>query len=397
MRVLYLDCFAGIAGDMASAALLDLAGEQRWGELLDVLGRLGLPGGHARVSRVCRSGFAAVDFETAAEEGSPPHRTLQDIVTLIRGAGLETGVESSAIAMFECIASAEARVHGTGEQEVQFHEVGAADSIQDIVAIAWARSRIQVDRVICSPLPLGSGFIDCAHGRIPVPAPGTVAILEGVPVYQGRTEGETVTPTGAAAAVTLTDAFGPLPACRILRTGYGAGKSKRDVPNLLRAYLAETAEPAAAGASPTEVVEVETNIDDMNPEAYAPLMDRLFEAGALDVILTPVQMKKNRPGILVSALASPEDLHAISSVLLTHTSTFGVRYSSRSRICLDRTTVTLQTAYGEVKAKQGGLGNRVVKVVPEYEDCRRLARDRGVPFLEVYEAAVEAARKRRAT
>ncbi len=393
MRILYLDCFAGIAGDMAAAALLDLAGEESWSELLDVLGRLGLSAGRARVRRVRRAGLASVDFETAAEEGSPPHRRLQDIVALIRGAGLEDDVERRAVAMFECLAAAEARVHGTGQEDVHFHEVGAADSIQDIVAIAWSRSRVPADRVICSPLPLGSGFVDCAHGRIPVPAPGTVALLEGVPVYQGGIEGETVTPTGAAAAVTLSDAFGPLPACRILRTGYGAGKTPRDVPNLLRAYLADAAEPAAGGASPTEVVEVETNIDDMNPEAYAPLMDRLFDAGALDVLLTPVQMKKNRPGILVSVLSRPEDLHAISSVLLTHTSTFGVRYSVRSRMCLERTTVTLETAHGEVKAKRGGIGERVLKVVPEYEDCRRLAEERGVPFLDVYEAAVEAARK----
>jgi len=394
VRILYLDCFAGIAGDMAAAALLDVAGEESWSELLDVLERLGLSGGRARVSRVLSSGLAAVDFKTTTEEGSPPRRTLSDIVTLIRGAALEADVEKRAVAMFECIASAEARVHGTDEEQVHFHEVGAADSIQDIVAIAWARSRVRADRVICSPLPLGSGFVDCAHGRLPVPAPGTVAILEGVPVYQGELAGETVTPTGAAAAVSLADAFGPLPACRILRTGHGAGKSRRNVPNLLRAYLAETAEPAAAEVSPTEVVEVETSIDDMNPEAYAPLMDRLFDVGALDVLLIPVQMKKNRPGILVSALARPEDLHAISSVLLTHTSTFGVRYSNRSRLCLDRTTVTLETAYGTVKAKKGVLGDRVLKVVPEYEDCRRLAEEKDVPFLDVYEASVEAARKR---
>jgi len=219
-----------------------------------------------------------------------------------------------------------------------------------------------------------------------------VAILEGVPVYQGEIDGETVTPTGAAAVATLVDEYGPLPACRILRTGHGAGKSARNVPNLLRAYLADMAVPVVEGVSPTEVVEVETSIDDMNPEAYSPLMDRLFEAGALDVLFCPVQMKKNRPGILVSALARPDDLHAISSVLLRHTSTFGVRYSSRSRLCLDRTSVTLETAFGAVRAKRGVLGDRVVKVVPEYEDCRRLAEEKGVPFLDVYEAAVRVAR-----
>jgi uncharacterized protein (TIGR00299 family) protein len=392
VRALYLDCFAGIAGDMAAAALLDLAGEETWDELLDVLGRLGLSGGGARVSRVRRDGIAAVDFETAVEEGSPPHRRLPDILALIRGASLGKDVERDAVAMFECLASAEARVHGTGEQDVHFHEVGAADSIQDIVAIAWARSRLCVDRVISSPLPLGRGFVDCAHGRLPVPAPGTVAILEGVPVYQGEIEGETVTPTGAAAVATLADEYGPLPGCRILRTGHGAGKSARSVPNLLRAHLVETAAPVIEGATPTEVVEVETSIDDMNPEAYAPLMDRLFDAGALDVLLCPVQMKKNRPGIMVSALARPDDLHAISSVLLVHTSTFGVRYSRRSRLCLDRTSVTLETAFGQVRAKRGALGDRVMKVVPEYEDCRRLAEEKGVPFLDVYEAAVRAAR-----
>jgi uncharacterized protein (TIGR00299 family) protein len=279
--------------------------------------------------------------------------------------------------------------------EVHFHEVGAADSILDIVSIAWARRRIDAARVVCSPLPLGTGTVECAHGRLPVPAPATVAILEGVPVYQGEIVGEAVTPTGATAAVTLADSFGPLPPARILATGLGAGKAERRLPNLLRVHLAEGSDPALAGASPLEVVEIETSIDDMSPEACSPLMDRLFEAGALDVLINPVQMKKNRPGFVVSVLAGPEDLHPVSTILLTHTSTFGVRYSTRSRVCLERSTVSVETPYGPVAAKEGRLDGKVLKVVPEYADCRRLADEAGVPYLEVYEAALAAARRSR--
>lgn len=394
MRILYLDCHAGIAGDMAAAALLDLTGEEAWVQCGRVLAGLGLPGCGVEIERVRRSGLAAVDFATTPEAGDPPRRNLADVEGLIRSAGLESPVERDAIAMFRLLASAEAKVHGVGEEEIHFHEVGGADSILDIVAIAWARRRVDVERVVCSPLPMGSGTVQCAHGRLPVPAPATLALLRGVPVYGGEILGETVTPTGAAAAVTLADAFGGLPACRILRVGCGAGKAERPVPNVLRAYIAETSDPALTHAPPVDVLEIETSLDDMNPEAYAPLLDRLFADGALDVLLTPVQMKKGRPGVVVSVLARPEDLASLTTRLLTHTSTFGVRYSHRSRVCLDRSEVTLETDYGPVRAKEGRLGGRVLKVVPEHEDCRRLADEEGVPYLEVYEAALAAGRRR---
>jgi uncharacterized protein (TIGR00299 family) protein len=394
VRLLYLDCFAGVAGDMAAASLLDLIGEEAWSDLVEALGRLELPGCEVRIERVRKDGFAAVDFVTTPESGDPPRRHLADVERVISRAGLEPEVLRDALAMFRLIASAEARVHGLPEDRIHFHEVGAADSILDIVSISWAKQKLSPDRTICSSLPVGMGFVQCSHGHLPVPAPGALAILEGVPVYQGEFLGETVTPTGAAAAVTLSDSFGPLPACRILKVGYGAGKARRTHPNLMRAYLAETPETALEGVSPTEVVEVETTIDDMNPEAFAPLLDRLFEAGALDVTLTPVQMKKSRPGILVTVLAGTGDLHGISSILLIHTSTFGVRYSARHRFCLDRSSVMLETPFGPVAAKAGRLGEQVLKVVPEYEDCRKVALKAGVPYLEVYEAALAASRKR---
>jgi len=391
LRIVYLDCFAGIAGDMAAAALLDLMDEDAWPDLEDALDRLGLPGCRVSVRRVRKDGFAAVDFETSAESGHPPHRRLADIEALIRAARLDRDVERDALAMFRVLARAEARVHGVGEGEIGFHEVGAADSIIDIVSIAWAARRLDPERIVCSPLPLGSGFVDCAHGRLPVPAPATLAILEGLPVLGGGIPGETVTPTGAAAAVVLASSFGPLPPSRILRVGVGAGKAEKPVPNLLRAYIAEV-----AAAEPLEVVEIETNLDDMNPEAYSPLMDRLFASGALDVLLAPAQMKKNRPAVVVSVIARPEDLHVLASVLLRHTSTFGVRFSHRSRLCLDRAPIVLDTPYGPISAKEGRLGGEVLKVVPEYEDCRRIAEEKGVPYLEVYEAAQAAARARKA-
>jgi len=244
---------------------------------------------------------------------------------------------------------------------------------------------------VCSPLPLGRGHVDCAHGRIPVPAPATLALLEGVPVLGGDIDGETVTPTGAAAAVVLADAFGPLPPGRLLGTGIGAGKAERDAPNLLRALLLE------ADGTSTEVVQIETNVDDMPAEAFAPLMDRLFEAGALDVALCPVQMKKNRPGVLVTVIADPERSAGITEALLLHSTTFGVRESRMRRTCLERDEVRVETPWGPVRAKRGRLSGRTVRVVPEHDDCRRLAGEKGVPYMDVYRAALAAGDQSKST
>lgn len=393
MKLLYIECRAGISGDMAAAALLDLLGEDAWGQFQEMVAGLPLADAHVHIRRIRKSGFAAVEFSTGLET-DPPHRSLGDIEALLADAGIAAPVRDTAIHMFRRLARAEAEAHGTDEARIHFHEVGAADSIIDILAASWAHHRLSPDRVICSALPLGEGTVQCAHGELPVPAPATLLLTRGVPVYGSRIHGETVTPTGAVIATTLAHEFGPLPACIIHRTGVGAGQAQRPQVNVLRTYLGEMGDPVDEGES-IEVVEIQTSIDDMNPEAYAPLMDELLEAGALDVHLCPVQMKKGRPGTLVSVLSDAGEREALTRLLLTHTSTFGVRYVEKRRVCLQRLTVSVQTKHGQVRIKEGLLDGKVVKAVPEHDDCRALSASARVPYLEVYEEALSLARKRR--
>jgi hypothetical protein len=390
VRLLYLECRAGISGDMAAGALLDLLGEEAWPRLERALGRLDLRGASVSVRRIRKQGFAAVDFETAPETGAV-HRNLDDIEALLESGGLPPRVLDGALGTFRALARAEAEVHGVEPSRIHFHEVGAADSVLDIVTALWALEELHVERVACSPLPLGEGAVRCAHGELPLPAPATVALVRGVPVYGGDFGGETVTPTGAALAVTLADEFGPLPPGRIVSTGVGAGKAERRHLNVLRAHLLDAA-PGARGEAAL-VVEIQADIDDMSPEAYRPLLERLFAAGALDAHLAPVQMKKDRPGVLLTVISPPGQADDLARTVLTHSTTFGVRFSDKRRLCLERETGEVETPYGRVRIKRGMLDGAIVKSVPEYEDCRARAAEADVPFLDVYEAALAAARR----
>lgn len=334
-----------------------------------------------------------------------PHRNLADIEAIIDGGSLSETVRNRSKEIFRRIAVAEAKIHNTSVDRIHFHEVGGIDCIVDIVGSVIALEMLDVTQVYGSALPCGHGFVACAHGLMPVPAPATLELLRGAPVVNVDVEGELVTPTGAAILTTLAKGLGAMPAMTVERVGYGAGKKQfGPQPNLLRVVLGRPVEagergsatpvgpqPTALSVPPREVAVIEANIDDLSPEIYEYVMQRLFAAGALDVTFTPIAMKKNRPAIQLSAICEPERVETLASVIFRETSTFGVRTSRWDRYCLDRELRTVETPWGFVNVKIGRWKSKTLTVSPEYEDCRRLARERRVPLKEVYRAALLAA------
>lgn len=327
-------------------------------------------------------------------------RACAELVALIEGSGLAPRVIEKSTGILWRIAQAEAKIHDSSPEQVHFHELGGLDSIVDIVGAVVGFGLLGVDEVVCSPLPVSHGFIECAHGRLPVPAPAAVALLQGVPTFPLDVEGETVTPTGAALATGLADRIGHFPGMTVERIGYGIGHADwPGVPNVLRLLIgtrqgamagAEGGESGEGGLVTDEVRMVEANLDDMNPELFAPVMEALFAAGAVDVWLTPITMKKGRPATQLTALAAAEELEAVVAALLRESTTLGVRVSTWERRCLPRERVTVETRFGAVRVKLGKLGGRVVNAAPEYEDCVELARQAGVAAKDVYGAAVAA-------
>jgi uncharacterized protein (TIGR00299 family) protein len=404
MRALYFDCFAGVSGDMIIGALLDLGVE--FEALKRRIQLLPLEGYEIRTDRVTRSGIAATKFTVDVRKAAQPARRLADVRAIIDRAALTGQTKRRATRVFELLAEAEAHAHGTTADGVHFHEVGAVDSIIDTVGAMIGFELLGIDKFAASPLRVGHGFINSEHGRLPIPAPATAELLRGVPVYAGDVEGEFVTPTGAAILKTLCESFGAMPEIKIDRVGYGAGsRDPEGFPNALRLVCGETTHPHETRTSPVEplsrapannqrVVVIETNIDDMNPQAYSPVMDRAFALGALDVFLTPVQMKKDRPGVLLTVLAKPDDAEALIDLLLRETTTLGVRYYDADRRTLDRVIESVATEYGTVRIKVARDGARTLHFQPEYEDCTRLAEQSGVPLLEVQDAARAAYRER---
>ena len=398
MRAAYFDCFAGVSGDMIVGAQLDLGVDLE--SLKQQLASLGLDGYEIKSHRVERSGIAAAKFDVEVGETAQPARTLADIRSIIAASSTTDHVKDQSIRVFERLAEAEARGHGTTPDKVHFHEVGAVDSIVDIVGAMIGFELLGVDRFFCSPLRLGSGSVNSQHGLLPIPAPATVELLRGVPVYAGELEGEFVTPTGAAIAATLCEEFGALPPMSITKVGYGAGsRDPKGFPNALRLVLGEMGEAEETqtnvyATSDETIVVVETNIDDMNPQVYGFVMERAFALGALDVFMVPVQMKKDRPGILLTVLCKPETVDAMIEMLLAETTTIGVRYYEAKRRVLERAIETVETEYGPVRIKVARDGARTLHFQPEYEDCARLALETKTPFLEVHAAAAAAYRNR---
>ena len=376
MKIIYFDCFAGIAGDMTVAALLELGLPLE--TLREGLAALPFSGYTLESSKVLRHGIAGTSFRVRLSGADQPHRHYDSIAAMIEAAPLKERVKELSQRIFRRLAEAEAKVHGVALERVHFHEVGAVDSIADIVGTAIGLDYLDVRKIYASGLPFGRGFVQTAHGRLPVPAPATALLMEGIPLTGDIGEGERVTPTGAAIIAALAEGFGPPPPMRPERFGYGAGeKDFPELPNLLRLVLGES---AAAGAEAQEVLVIETQLDDMNPEIFGFLMERLLGAGALDVTFSALQMKKNRPGTLLSVLAEPGDLEKLSGIILSESTAIGLRYHPVRRITLSRRAEERATSLGPVRVKLLENG----RVAPEFEECRRLALERGLPLIEVY-------------
>lgn len=462
MKIAYLDCFSGISGDMLLAALLDAGVPLQ--VLEDAVTALGL-GARLRLSRVNRSGIDAARIEVLTADGrlaeeasaSPSHasadhrhehphghshhaaeagdggpghthgseagpgqehshgRSLPVIQTLIRQSGLEPAVQEIALRAFQLLGHAEAKIHNVPVEKIHFHEVGAVDSIVDIVAAAAGCHWLGIDRWLCSPLNIGGGHVHCAHGRFPVPAPATLELLRDLPIYSSGVQTELVTPTGAALLRALGASSSAFPAMSVQAAGYGAGsRDLRGQPNVLRLALGEASiashpsgHPAgrpsghpsnlgAAGAAAAATIGIlETTIDDATPELLSYVAERLLASGAMDVYRTPVQMKKGRTGISLTVLCSPESASALQKMLFEQTTTLGVRYREEQRTTLARNTVSVETEWGPVRVKAGvGPAGATLNYAPEFEDCRSIAESHGVPLKQVMQAASAAYRAR---
>jgi uncharacterized protein (TIGR00299 family) protein len=393
-RLLYFDCFSGISGDMTLGALLDAG--LPFEELKRALGSLAVPGYDISAARVLRAGVSATKFSvtehpsTDATTHHHPHRHLSAIFRLIDGSALSAPARDRAKAMFQRLAEVEASIHQMPVEKVHLHEVGALDSIIDIVGAVFALEWFGAARIVCSPLNVGGGTVNSAHGVFPVPAPATLKLLGGAPVYSGAVQKELVTPTGALIATTYASSFGFIPPMTVQAIGYGAGdRDEASTPNVLRVLVGEEAEQSAH--TPHErVAVVECEIDDMNPQLFGVAMDRLYAAGALEVFYVPVQMKKNRPGTLLTVIAPPDRLPAMTDVVFRETTTIGLRHYEVDRECLRREIVPVETPIGPVRFKVAWRNGRVVNAVPEFEDCAKLASERNLPVKDVQAIAMQA-------
>ena len=383
-RLVYFDGASGASGDMVLGAVVDLG--LPLDRLREDLASLPLPGYRLESTRVSRSGLAATKVDVHVEEEKPAHRHLGDIVRLLEESRLPADVKERAEALFVRLAEEEAAVHGTSPERVHFHEVGAVDSIVDIVGGVLALRWLEADRFVSSPLNVGSGTVKMAHGVFPVPPPATARLVSGVPVY-GEGEGELLTPTGALLLTAHATEYGPLPPMKIEKTGHGAGTRETEGrPNVLRLLVGEE----TRGATVDRVLVLETEIDDASPQLLGPLLDQLLAAGAKDAFFTPVQMKKGRPGVLITVVAPPERRGAVEELLFRETTTLGVRHQEWDRTVLEREVSTVETDYGPIRVKIGRRGGTVYNAWPEFDDCQRAAAEKGVPVKQVLAEALSA-------
>ncbi len=385
MKIAYFDCFSGVSGDMALGALLDLGVPVE--ALTAAMKQLDIKDWSIETKRERRGAIEGMRVLISA--GAQPHRSFSDIQAIFNRSGLDPLVRGKSLAIFERIADAEGRVHGVPSQDVHFHEVGAVDSILDIAGVVFCLDYLKIEKICASPVPLGRGFIKTEHGTIPLPGPATSLLLSGVPVYGVPFERELVTPTGAAILATLAQSYGPIPPMTLISTGFGAGTHPAsDPPNLLRVWLGQ--EKSALRAR--DLLVIETNIDDMNPEFYNYVSGKLFALGALDVSFVPVQMKKNRPGVLLRVLVEPSMETAAAEIILSETTTLGVRVMEVRRIELPREEKVVSTVFGQCKVKRTVLANGCERLIPEYEECRRIAEETGTPLPDVYRLILESAK-----
>jgi pyridinium-3,5-bisthiocarboxylic acid mononucleotide nickel chelatase len=390
MKTLYFDCFAGASGDMILGALVSAGVDPR--TLINQLELLGVSGWEVDFEKVDRSGISATyaRVRTAHEHA---HRHLSDILKIINASGLTDGVKDRAVRIFSLLAAAEAQVHNQPIERIHFHEVGAIDAIIDVCGAAIGFELLGIKQFISSPLRVGSGMTEMAHGRFPIPPPAVAELLKGKPIYAGDIEGEFVTPTGAAIISAVCQSFGPVPPMSIEATGYGAGSRNHEkFPNALRVFVGKT-EDVTAPADETLLM-IETNIDDISPQVVGYVMDRAFELGALDCYVTHTQMKKNRPGLLLAVLCRTEEREKFLQMIFAETTTIGARSYEVTRRALARETVRVETQFGPIDVKVAYLndGHSAVNVMPEFEQCRTAAKKAAVPLREVQDAACAAYR-----
>lgn len=387
MKTLYFDCFSGAAGDMIVGALIDAGAD--FAKVRDPLMSLGVQGFDVAIEKVKKKGVMSTKFHVNIAEHGHPHRHLRHIVEIIEKGNLPPHVKTASLETFRRIAQAEAEVHGSTPEKVHFHEVGAVDSIVDIVGAHLALDQIKPERIEASALHVGSGTVNCAHGVMPVPAPATALLLKNVPTYAGQVEGELVTPTGAALIAQLAQKFGPQPEMTVNTIGNGAGtRDLPDRPNVLRVLVGEA---AAVSAGRETIVVIEANIDDMNPELFPPLVKDLLAAGARDAFLTPILGKKGRPANLVTVLADESAVSRVTDALFRGSTTLGVRMRREERICLEREWKNVKTPWGDVRVKLGKRNGTLTNAAPEFEDCATLAESSRVTVRQVYDAAHAAA------
>ncbi len=388
MKIAYFDCFSGISGDMTLGAMIDAGLEIE--ELRRELSKLGLSGYEIEARKVTRRGISATLVEVQVVEKGVERR-LSDIEAILEASALDDEIKQVSKQAFARLAAAEARVHRTTVEHIHFHEVGGLDAIIDIVGAFVGLKCLGVRKVYASHLPLGRGTVECAHGTLPLPAPATLELLKAVPVYGRDVEAELVTPTGATIITSLAADFGPPPLMRTESVGYGAGQRDLPTANVLRLLLGST-EEAESDYQQERAVMIEANIDDMNPEFYEHVMGRLFALGAMDVFLTPIYMKKNRPAVMLSVLLEEQELlNEALALIFEETTTLGIRLYQVERRKLIREQVMVETAYGQVAVKVGRAGGQVLNVSPEYEDCRRVAARQGLPLKMVYDQVKKAA------
>jgi uncharacterized protein (TIGR00299 family) protein len=381
-RILFYDCFAGISGDMNLGALVDLGVDAE--HLGRELAKLNIEGFRLEVERDIRKGISGTKVTVVVDHpDNEKHRHLRNIEEIILKSSLSQKIKEKALSIFSRVAEAEARVHNIAVEKVHFHEVGALDSIADIVGAAICQEALNVDEIHASPVQLGGGYVTCAHGLMPVPAPATAEILAGIPVKTGLVDYEATTPTGAAILAATVDSFTDRMEFTITKTGYGIGQRDGEIPNVLRVYLAETDESLQSDVKVEEAVMLECNLDDMSPERYTHVMDLLFSSGAAEVFIVPVVMKKSRPGHLLSVLCSMELVETMKEILFTETPSIGLREQRVMKHMLKREMVVVSTRYGEVEVKRSYWNGRVVNEKAEFEQCRIRAGEHGVNLDEV--------------
>ncbi len=381
MRTAYFDCFSGASGDMILGALIDAGlSPQR---LREELKRLRIPTVRLKVRKVLKQGISGTQVIVEGRNEKRSHRNLKEVLRIIKRSRVETEVKEKSEEIFKRIASVEAKIHQIPMEEVHFHELGGLDSIVDIVGSVWGIRELGIEKIHVSKVNVGAGFVKCEHGILPIPAPATLSLMEGKPIYSSGVERELLTPTGAALLATLGSEFGSMPRINVERIGYGAGRDDLPHPNLLRLVVG-TSESTSGKET---VAVIETNIDDMNPQFYDYVMEKLLAMEVLEVFITPVLMKKNRPGHLLTVICSSEKLPSVAKFLFKETTTLGLRWHEEEREKTDREILPLRTKYGRIRFKWARWEGRIVNLSPEYDDCKRVALERGVPLKDVFEEA----------